>query len=110
MKILSHLWIKGRTAADKETQPAAERTMDLSKQKLSRIKSEEMARIAIQQQHGTKEQTHDRRFLVQLLQDPAVEEVEKLRYCGQDRDAGFLERLQDLAPLERVGESDLRPH
>ena len=110
MKILSHPWIKGRTAADEETQPGAECAMDLSEQKFSQIKSQETARIAIQQQRGAKEQTHHGRLLVQLFQDPAVEEVEKLRYCGQDRDAGLLERLQNLAPLERIDESDLRAH
>ena len=47
MKILSHPWIKGRTAADEETQPGAECAMDLSEQKSSQIKSEEMARMAI---------------------------------------------------------------
>ena len=110
MKILSHPWIKGRTAADEETQPGAECAMDLSEQKFSQIKSQETARIAIQQQRGAKEQTHHGRLLVQLLQDPAVEEVKKLRYCGQNRDARLLERLEDLAPLEGIDESDLSPN
>src|SRR4030095_2951441 len=104
MKILGHIQVKGRSATDEEPELAAERAMDLGEEQLAKIKTEQAQRVSIEREHCAEECSNDRRFLPELVMNPAVKEVEELRNRGQDRDSCLLERFENLRAFEGIDE------
>src|SRR6266404_8422478 len=107
VEVVSDLRIEARTAGDQIAHAIAEGAVEFAEKDSASVASNR-AQAAIHRHQGLQCQARDFAAFGYFLKDALVNEVEKLRYHGKNRDLPFVERAQQLGGVQRFQIDDPR--